>query len=250
MPKYFRIILPALFVIFSTQLFSQVVGGMNYKLEKLFMEEKYEDVAYKGMKMVEDDKYKKDPEIYMYISMAWYEISQMNDEKMQEEYPKALQDAMKYASKIIKKDKEGTWYDDNADFFEDLKKAGIADAAQWLSDEKKLRNAVTAYKNMTKAMPEDYNLLFFKGVLEQMNRNTGQAERDITDAMKGLIPLYSDSKYKPSRVSGPILEDGLLRWTDILMEQNYADSAKKTINWGLKFFPESEKIKAKGATLK
>lgn len=250
MPTIFRIVLSITLVLFTAQLFAQVVGGMNYKLEKLFMEEKYEDVAYKGMKMVEDDKYKKDPEIYMYISMAWYEISQMNDEKMQEEYPKALQDAMKYASKIIKKDKEGTWYDDNSDFFEDLKKAGIAEAAQWLSDEKKLRNAVTSYKNMTKAIPDDYNLLFFKGVLEQMNRNTGQAERDITDAMKGLIPLYADPKYRPSKASAPILEDGLLRWTDIMMEQNYADSAKKTINWGIQFFPESEKIKAKAAGLK
>ncbi len=250
MPTFIRIILSLTFFLFSTQLFAQVVGGMNYKLEKLFMEEKYEDVAYKGMNMIEDDKYSKDPEIYMYIAMAWYEISQMNDEKMQAEYPKALADAMKYASKIIKKDKEGTWYDDNADFFEDLKKAGIADAAQWLSDEKKMRNAVTAYKNMTKAIPEDYNLLFFKGVLEQINRNTGQAERDITDAMKGLVVKYADPKYKSSKASGPVLEDGLLRWTDIMMQQNYADSAKKTIGWGLKFFPESEKIKAKAATLK
>ncbi|MCB0753997.1 MAG: hypothetical protein H6603_05415 [Flavobacteriales bacterium] len=223
---------------------------MNFKLEKLFIEEKYEDVAYKGISMVESDKYKNDPEIYLYVAMAWYEISQMNDEAMEEEYPKALQDAFKYAAKFAKKDKEGVWAEDNSDFFEDLKKAGIADAAQWIDDDKKRRNAVSSYKYMSKAMPDDPNLLFFKGVLEYMNRNSGQADRDVSMAMADLITKYADPKYKPSRASAPVLEDGLLRWTDIMLEQSYADSAKKTINWALKFFPESEKVATKAESLK
>ncbi|MCB9185795.1 MAG: hypothetical protein H6601_03530 [Flavobacteriales bacterium] len=227
----------------------QVVGGMNFKLEKLFIEEKYEDVAYKGISMVESDKYKKDPEVYLYIAMAWYEISQMNDEAMEEEYPKALQDAFKYAAKFASKDKEGVWYEDNADFFENLKKAGIADAAQYVDDERKRRNAVSAYKYMVKAMPDDPNILFYKGVLEQLNRNTGQAERDINQAMGMLVTKYADSKYRPSKASKPALEEGFIRWADIMMEQNYADSAKKTINWGLQFMPDSEKLAAKGREL-
>jgi len=239
-----------LLLIISSSISAQVVGGMNVKLEKLFIEEKYEDVAYKGISMIEKDEFKSDPEIYLYIAMAWYEISQMNDEKVEEEYPKALQDAMKYASKIDKKDKEGVWISDNADFFNDLAKAGIADAAQWIDDPKKLRNAVSSYKYMTKALPDDYNLLFFKGVLEYKNRNTGQADRDIADAMNGLIPAYENPKYRASKASAPVLEDGLMQWADVMMEQNYADSAKKTINWALKFFPESELVKKKAETLK
>ena len=244
-------IAPLFILVFSVSFASaQVVGGMNFKMEKLFMEEKYEDVAYKGEKMIESDKYKKDPEIYLYIAMAWYEISQMNDEEVEEEYPNALRDALKYASKFAKKDKDGVWMEDNSEFFEDLKKAGIADAAQWIGDERKMRNAVSGYKYMTKAIPDDYNLLFFKGVLEHMNRNEGQADRDIAEAMNGLIPLYEQERYRPSKASAPVLEDGLLRWTDIMIEKSYADSAKKTINWALQFFPESEKVKEKAESLK
>jgi hypothetical protein len=239
-----------LFSIITSSLSAQVVGGMNFKLEKIYMAEKYEDVAYKGMNMIENDKYKKDPEIYLYISMAWYEISQMNDEKMQEEYPKALRDAFKYAAKFVKKDRDGVWYEDNADFFEDLKKAGIADAAEYIDNPKKLRVAVSNYKYMTKAMPDDWNLLFFKGVLEQTNRNTGQAERDIQLAMTNLVQLYANPKYRPSKASKPILEDGFMRWTDIMLEQNYADSAKKTMNWAVQFFPDSQKVAAKAESLK
>jgi hypothetical protein len=223
---------------------------MNFKLEKLFMAEKFEDVAYKGMNMIEKDKYKKDPEIYLYISMAWYEISQINDEKMGEEYPKALRDAFKYAARFIKKDRDGVWYEDNTDFFEDLKKAGIADAAEWVDNDRKRRNAVSTYKYMTKAVPDDWNILFFKGVLEHMNRNVGQAERDLNIAMINLIELYEDPKYRPSKATAAVLEDGLMRYTDILLEQNYADSARKTIGWALKFFPESEKVAAKAESLK
>ncbi|MFM1876199.1 MAG: hypothetical protein RL266_1936 [Bacteroidota bacterium] len=239
----------SLLIALTTPTFSQVVGGMNFKLEKLYMEEKYEDVAYKGIAMVEDDKYKNDPEIYLYVAMAWYQISQMNDDAMKEEYPKALADAFKYAAKFAKKDKDGVWFQDNADFFEDLKKAGIADAKQYIEDERKRKNAVSTYKYMTKAMPEDANLLFFKGVLEYMTRNTGQAERDVNMAMTALIKNYEDPKYKPSKSSAPVLEDGLIRWTDIMLEQNYADSAKKTINWAIKFFPDSKKVAEKAAGL-
>lgn len=244
-------ILPVFFAsLIMSSASAQVVGGMNFKLEKLYMAEKYEDVAYKGISMVESDQHKNDPEIYLYISMAWYEISQMNDEQMEEEYPKALADAFKYAAKCAKKDKEGVWIEDNHDYFEDLKKAGIADATKYIDDPKKLRVAVTAYKNMTKAMPDDWNLLFFKGVLEYMNRNVGQAERDVAMAMAGLAQKYADPKYRPSKASKPVLEDGMIRWADIMMEQNYADSARKTINWAIQFFPESEKVAAKAAALK
>ena len=83
-----------------------------------------------------------------------------------------------------------------------------------------------------------------------MNRNTGQAERDVQMAMTALISKYEDPKYRPSKASAPVLEDGLIRWTDIMMEQNYADSAKKTINWAVQFFPESEKVATKAASLK
>ncbi|MGB0916895.1 MAG: hypothetical protein ACPGU4_04835 [Flavobacteriales bacterium] len=238
----------SLFVILASTASAQVVGGMNFKMEKLFMEEKYGNIIAKGEGMIENDKYKKDPEIYLYISMAFFELSESNDEDIMEDYPKALKNAFKYAAKFVKKDKEGVWYEDNSDYFEDLKKAGIADAAQWIGNPKKLRVAVSSYKYMTKAMPDDWNLLFFKGVLEQMNRNTGQAERDIALAMSNLVKLYANPKYRPSKASKGVLEDGLMRWADIMVEQNYADSAKKTMNWAVQFYPESEKIAAKAAT--
>lgn len=244
-----RILGISVVALIMTPAYGQVVGGMNFKMEKLFMEEKYEDVAYKGEKMLENDKYKKDPEIILYVAMAWYEISQSNDPEVKEEFPKALADAMKYAYKFARYDKEGVWAEDNADFLDDLAKAGVADAAQWVDDDRKRRNAVKIYKDMSKAMPNDPNVLFYKGVLEYMNRNVGQADRDIPEAMGMLIEQSKAERWKPRKATADVLEDGFVRWAGIMMEQNYADSAKKTIDWGLMFMPDSEKLAAKGREL-
>lgn len=245
-----RLLAFLLTTLFIHQTTAQVVGGMDFKLEKLYMDEKWEDLGFKALKMTEDDKYKKDPEPFLYVSMAFYQISQSNDAKLQEEYPKALADAVKYASKFRTKDKDNTWFNDNSEYFEQLKKTVIADAAQYVDEPKKLRVAVTSYKNLCKAIPEDNNILFFKGVLEAKNRNDAEADRNIVEAMKGLSAAYADPKYKPSKASVHVLEDGMLRWVDILVEKSYVDSARKTLDvWGAQFFPDSEKIKAKSASI-
>lgn len=241
----------AIALLFSTcHSFAQVVGGMDFKLEKLYNEEKWEDLGDKAIGMTEDDKYKKDPEPYIYASMAFYKISQSDDASLLAAYPKALFEAIKYATRFRSKDKDGTWFKDNKDYFEELKKAAIAEAAPNVDDEKKRRSAVTTYKNLVKAMPDDYNLLFYKGLLETLTRNEGEAERNIKDAMNGLAAAYADPKYKPSKVSAPLLEDGMIRFADALIAKSYVDSARKTLDvWGVKFFPNSEKIKAKSASI-
>lgn len=243
-------LLPLIFIFSILNASAQVVGGMDFKLEKLYMDEKWEDLGFKAIRMTEDDKYKKDPEPFLYVSMAFFQISQGNDAKLQEEYPKALADAVKYATKFRSKDKEGTWYQDNKDYFEELKKVSIADASIHVDDPKKRRVAVTSYKNLNKAVPEDFNILFFKGVLESMNRNDAEADRNIVEAMNGLATAYADPKYKPSKASVNLLEDGMMRWADLLIEKSYVDSARKTLDvWGTKFFPNSEKIKTKAESI-
>jgi hypothetical protein len=248
--KFMKHILASVLVLSALTSIGQVVGGMDFKLEKLYNEEKWEDLGDRALKMTEDDKYKKDPEPFLYLSMAFYQISQSNDEKLKTDYPKALADAVKFATKFRSKDKEGTWYQDNKDYFEELKKAAIADAMPYVDDDKKRRNAVTAFKNLSKAIPEDHNILFYKGVLETMARNEAEADRNIIDAMKGLSASYADSKYKPSKSSAYLLEDGMIRWADLLIQKSYVDSARKTLDvWGKQFFPNSEKIKSKAESI-
>jgi hypothetical protein len=224
---------------------AQVIGGMNLKLETMWDKEKYEDIAYKGEGMVDNDKYKKDPEIYLWVSMAWYEISQINDPKMMEEYPKALSYGYKWAAKFRKKDKDGAMYEDNKDYFEDLKKAGVMSAAEFEDDPKKLRKATGIYKYMVRAVPDDFNALYKKGVLEFRARNEAEGERSINNAMKGLAAAYANKRYRPSKATAGVLEDSMLEFSDMMVEKSLKDSAVKVLNWAALWFPDSEKVKAK-----
>lgn len=228
---------------------AQVVGGMNVKFEKQFDSGKFEDCAYNAEGMLENDKYKDDPEIMLWCAMCWYEISQMNDAKKKEEYPKALADAMKYTAKFRKKDKDGMMAADNKDFLDNLKKAVIAESAPYMDDEKKRRIAVTNYKALNKAVPEDNAVLFMKGVGELLNRNVGEADKNLKDAMTGLAKDFSNPKYKIGKVSGPLLQDAMTRYAEILAGTGSQDSARKTMEWAVKFFPDNEALKAKAANV-
>jgi hypothetical protein len=224
---------------------AQVIGGMNLKLETMWDKEKYEDIAYKGEGMVDNDKYKKNPEIYLWVSMAWYEISEINDPKMIEEYPKALDYGFKWAAKFRKKDKDGVMYEDNKDYFEDLKKAGVSRAAEYEDDPKKLRKATGIYKYMVRAVPDDFNALYKKGVLEFRARNEAEGERSINKAMKGLAAAYTNKRYRPSKATAGVLEDSMLEFSEMMLERSLKDSANKVLDWAALWFPESEKVKAK-----
>ena len=228
---------------------AQVVGAMNVKFEKQYDQGKFEDCAYNAESMLENDKYKDDPEIMLWCAMCWYEVSQMNDAKKKEEYPKALQDAMKYVAKFRKKDKDGNMFRDNKDFFENLKKAVIAESAPHMDDDKKRRIAVTNYKALNKAIPEDNAVLFMKGVGEHLNKNVGEGDNNIKAAMKGLTTDFSNPKYKIGKVSGPLLQEAMGRYAEHLAKGGMQDSARKTMDWAVKFFPDNEAVKAKAASI-
>ena len=98
---------------------------------------------------------------------------------------------------------------------------------------------------MTRAMPDDHNLLYAKGVLEMQNFNEGQAERDINMAMTGLAAKYAKPNYRPIRATKGVLEDSMIKLSELLVEKSMKDSADKVLNWAATWFPDSEKVKAK-----
>ena len=94
-------------------------------LRILYMDEKYEKLIGKATGYVENDKTRKNPAPYLYLSKAYFEISQI--EKYNEDYPpeKAFRNAMKWASKYRRKDKEGILYYENDMYFQELKKMAV-----------------------------------------------------------------------------------------------------------------------------
>ena len=221
---------------------AQVHGGKHQKLFDLFAFEKYEDCAFKALSMSENDKYRRDPEIYLYLSMTHYEISKMDPEDLDEEYKAPIQDALKYAAKYAKKDKEKEFWDGNKNFFDNLKTAGIKEAQNW-DEQGKARKAASTFGRIVKYDP-DPNVRFAKGFCDIKAQNS-QGALEIKAGLKEITKNYKDPNYKPDNVSEPVLIETLVNYTKYLEEQQLLDSAKIVITLARDLMNENEKIEAK-----
>ena len=126
-----------MFLVFS---FLYVAPGLSQSdndyddLLELYVDEKYERLIYKAEDYTLKEKTKKDPLPYLYLSMGCYELSK--DETKAEKFPKAFKNALKYAGKFVKKDKEGAFAEDAEDYFADLREDTMEEAENQMVNEK------------------------------------------------------------------------------------------------------------------
>ena len=94
-----------------------------------FVDGKYEKVLYKAIRYTEDDEQKKHPMPYLYMAKAYLGIHNSDDADLREAYEvdkmKALKNALKYAGKFVKKDKEQEYIFQEQEYIEELRKETI-----------------------------------------------------------------------------------------------------------------------------
>lgn len=118
----------------------------------LFVDEEYEKCIKKSEKFMDKRATKREPLPYLYTAMCYYEMSKRT--KYQEEYPKAFKDAMKYASKFVRKDKENEYTDEHEWFLPELVKVAHESALnQYLDDN--ASKAATIYRRILKIDEEN-----------------------------------------------------------------------------------------------
>ena len=119
---------------------------------------KYEKVLYKAIRYTEDDEQKKHPMPYFYMSKAYLSIHKSDDADLREAYEvdklKALKNALKYASKFVKKDREKDYVPSEQEFIEELRKETLV-AAETEIDNGKYTKAKGYYKYLTALDEED-----------------------------------------------------------------------------------------------
>ena len=235
---------------FCSTVNAQVEGG-DEKFQKLFdlyVMEKFEDCAYKAEKFTLDDRTRKAPEPYLYLSMCYFEIYNNIEEYDQELYGKALYDAMKYASKFRKKDKEGTIFEQNTDYFEDLTKATIKEARSFYYEDN-YRKASSVFRKMQKFDPKNEDIRYMTGVCQIMSNNLGEGTKALTTAVPILKKNYNDNSYIPNDQTEEILKEAMILYSGYMAENGDVDSAKRTINLAREFFTGDEDVEEAYAKL-
>ncbi len=194
-------------------------------LRNLYMDEKYEKLITKGEKYLANDDTRKDPTPYLYLSKAYYEISLQ--EEYAKDYPpeKAFTSSLKWASKYRKKDPDGTLFRENELFFDELKKAAMGEAAGLMSDQKYSR-AKRYYDAICKFDPEDIGARFMLGYCLHQMKAAMEASIALKEAGRLMHTVNMEGLSSGDK---KILREGVVRYSDYLLEAGMRDSARVTL---------------------
>lgn len=158
-----------------------------------YVDGKYEKVLYKAIRYTEDDEQKKHPMPYLYMAKAYLGIHNSDDADLREAYEvdklKALKNALKYAGKFVKKDKEQEYIFEELEYIEDLRKETII-AAETEMDNGKFTKAKSYYKYLTTLDKEDPGAWMMYGTVFL----TLKARRDAEKAWETARNLLLDQQ--------------------------------------------------------
>ncbi|MFH1321774.1 MAG: hypothetical protein ABII90_14135 [Bacteroidota bacterium] len=223
-----------LMIFFTGYSSAQVKGGKFEKLYQQFEKKEYEDCLYRAENLTLKEKTKNEPEPYLYMSMCFHELARIPEQ--QEYYKNAFSYALKQAAKCMKKDKDSSYFNNNKDYYIKLEKWGVEKAREYY-DLEKFSKAASTYKEILKIFQDDENIRFMKGVCDLLAKNTSEGILNINEAMKNI-----NSNYKTDPVSEHLLIDGLIIYSDYLIQNELPDSAKTMISIAKNLFPENEDI--------
>jgi len=185
---------------------------------------KYERVLYRAINFTENDKTKKHPEPYYYMAAAYLRIYLSDDPELQESYPKALKEALKYATKFVKKDKEFEYVVDQGEFFEELRVATIAQADTEMDAEKYTR-AKSLYNYLVKLDVKDPSAYMMRGFSNYQARSKRDAyvDFDIACELVGTIT----GRTKASEETGHYREEPLTDSQKNLLKTSIISAAEQ-----------------------
>jgi tetratricopeptide (TPR) repeat protein len=203
-----------------------------------FVDGKYEKVLMKAEKYTLDETTKKEPLPYLFMSMSFYEISMMDDEKMKTKYPDAFKNAVKSLTKYAKLDKEMTYASEYQDFFASIRKAIISEGETHI-DQMKWTKAKTSYVTLTQIDPKDAGAhLMLAYVFEQM-KSKKESETAFATAEKLL-------KEKTCTVANDVQKNFLKNSIIVYATKTSGTDKAKARKWmdlGMEMFGEDNEYK-------
>jgi len=222
---------------------TQVVGGTYEKLAKLYNQGKYENCLFKADNLTYKPESTNDAEPYLYIAMCFYQLSLSEDPIIQEDYSDGVKQAIKYAARFIKKDKEGVMYTENIEFINLLKEIQ-KNEIKTLFDKGEYRKAATSAKLFDKLnKDEDLVLLYFIGINGVMSNNLTQGTRDIEEATTKLNEVFSKGTYKTDPFINTFAISGFLKYSEYMVNQGNVADALKQLEMALKIYPNDGYLK-------
>ncbi|HOZ40131.1 MAG TPA: hypothetical protein PLL25_04955 [Flavobacteriales bacterium] len=212
----------------------------------MFVDEKYEKCIYKAESYTEGDETKRDALPCLYISMCYFEMGK--DEKYAADYPRASRDALKWAEKYRKKDKEKEYFANYEDYWAELNTMVQEHGENQLDDPKGVSKAKQMFDSMTGYYPENPGGWLMLA-LAQYKSNLAK-EGDLSVAQFDKVLAEAGDIGTLPKDQKKLLKNALIRYADHLTSKGQKDRAKKYAALGKDHFMEEPDFKGLWDTLK
>jgi hypothetical protein len=205
----------------------------------LYVDEKYEKCIAKAEGYTENDATKRDALPFLYISMCYHEMSKV--EKYQADYPKAAREALKWAEKYRRKDKDGQFWGNYEDYWMSLNTQALDEGENALEDPKGLTRAKQTFTSMTKYHPENPGPWLLLAVTLYKSNLAKDGDLSVKEFDKALAAA-GNVKTLPSD-QRKALKVALIRYADYMVEKGNKDQARKYAALGKDYFMEEADFK-------
>lgn len=209
-------------------------------LLKFYVDEEYEKCLSKAEGYTLNDETKKDPLPYLYMSMCFYEMSKIEKYTAMEEFKKCDRDALKYAEKYRKKDKNKEFFDNYADFWEDLNTMAMEKGMNGY-DDGDFSKAKQTFDAMVGYYPENPGAWIMLALCQYKTNLAKEGDLSMKEFRKAQAA--TDIRYLPEDQK-KLLREGLIRYCEQLSTKGMRDSARATINIGSDHFMKDADFKA------
>lgn len=227
-----KFILP-LTILFCTALIANAQNTYDDLLE-LIVDEKYDRCLYKAVKYTEEEKTKKDPLPYVYVSMAYFRIFQSDDEKLKEKFEKPFKESVKYLSKFRKKDKDNEYFAEFQEFISEVRLETMAQAEVEVDQEKYTRSK-GLYKYLVAIDENDPGAQLAMGHSLWMAKSKRDAEEALSTAKKLLSQNGVDQLQEDQMV---LLKQSVIRLAEMFDAEGERSRAKEWLELTREYFEE------------
>jgi len=205
----------------------------------MYVDEKYEKCIVKAEGYTIAEETKKDALPFLYMSMCFFEMSKQ--EKFAVDYPRASRDALKWAEKYRKKDKEREFFGNYEDYWAELNTTATATGENLLDDPKGISKAKQIFDAMTGYYPENPGPWLLLALSQYKSNLLKEGDLSVVEFDK-VLTAAGDIKTLP-KDQQTTLKNALIRYSDYLTSKGMRDKAKQYASLGKDVFMEEADFK-------
>ncbi len=209
----------------------------------MYVDEKYERCLYKAEKYTLDEKTKKDPLPYLFMSMSYFQMSKRDEFK--EKYPDSFKSSLKYMKKYCGKDKERQFIGEYEDFVSELRVATIAEG-ELMMDTEKYTKAKAMYDYLVDMDPKDAGALIMRGMSEAALKSKKESEASFTAAAE-ILRDKQFTHYKKEQLG--LLKEAVIVIAVLSADGGDKETAKTWMDLCMELFSEDNEYKVTYETI-